>query len=258
MFIKTNFDHGPLVDAVSRRCSEEHKAARAEGRFLAMADAVATEFRFLADEFTDEQYWFYAGLFYPIIKDPFLSTSYWETVRNRVMFVHNRRCRCGRVAREVHHQHYGICGEEHLHTEDGGLVPLCSECHSAVHDSYESPGRLENPIFAHPEFRTISPCSPLCFVCMKYHPLQPRRAEWIYAEPNGQPEVDVSQTANFLFCDRCREEWIRDQKFAGERFLALKGFELWVWVGILEAFVAGGNSGCFYGIGKPRLDLGAC
>lgn len=251
----TQFDHGPLLDAVNRRYSQEMKAARDDGHPLSRVDALAAEFRILKEEFNEDHYRFYAGLFYPIFKEPFLDTSYWSFVRWVVMLNNNHRCYdCNRPARAIHHRDYGICGEEHLHTEDGLLVPLCHECHSAVHDSYDSPARLQNTIFANPEFRTTSRGSPRCFWCMKYHSARPQVAEWVYAEPNGEPEVDVSQTVNFLFCGRCRKQQIKDRKFAEERFIPLKDFELSVWAGLLEAFAAGGCTGSFYGIGRPQFD----
>lgn len=253
--VKTHFDHSPLLDAVHRRYSQEMKAARDDGHPLSRVDALAVEFRILKEEFNEDHYRFYAGLFYPIFKEPFLSTSYWSFVRFAVLTQYDHRCyHCGGAARQIHHAHYGICGEEHLHIDDNRLVPLCHGCHSAVHDSYDSPDRLQNRIFDNPEFRTTSPGSPRCFVCMKYHPTLPQVAEWVYAEPNGEPEVDVSQTMNFLFCGQCREQWIRDRKFAEERFIALKDFELSVWAGLLEAFAAGGCTGSFSGIGRPRFD----
>lgn len=253
--IKTPLDHGSLLDAVGLRYSQEIKATRDIGHPLSRGDALAVEFQILKEEFNEDHYRHYAGLFYPILKEPFLSTSYWNFVRFVVLVQYNHRCYdCGRNARAVHHQRYDICGEEHLHTMDELLVPLCHECHDAVHASNHSPDRLTNPILAFPEFRTISSGSPRCFVCIKYHPTRPQVAEWVYAEPNGEPEIDVSQTMNFLFCGRCREQWIRNRKFADDRFLALHDFDLWAWAGILEAFAAGGYTGSFYGIGKPRFD----
>lgn len=62
----------------------------------------------------------------------FLQTTYWRTVRERVLARDKNTCRdCGGFGYYIHHLSYRIHGREHQNLDS--LITLCRQCHSKRH-----------------------------------------------------------------------------------------------------------------------------
>lgn len=64
----------------------------------------------------------------------FLSSEYWQEVRNKMLLLHNNKCQyCGSSKMlQVHHFSYNNHGDELNHIED--LRLLCKDCHRKMHN----------------------------------------------------------------------------------------------------------------------------
>jgi 5-methylcytosine-specific restriction endonuclease McrA len=73
------------------------------------------------------------------IYDSYMSSPEWAAKRQQCYQVHGTTCvDCmERPATDIHHKHYETLGDE---CPQNDIVPLCSQCHKARHDS----GDLEN------------------------------------------------------------------------------------------------------------------